>query len=160
MRRTLLAATIGAAIGAGGLSLANHEGHGRESVKVLSAADVIEKLDGKEARVTTVEVTFGPEVAGKPHRHPGPIFGYVLEGEFELGLDDEPVKTLKAGETFYRAVRGTASGVSQPEYQDQDESAGRDLAPTRREGDRYPVGQGMNLSSGKASERMGEEHAP
>ena len=46
-------------------------------------------------------MTFGPEVAGKPHRHPGPIFGYVLEGEFELGLDDEPVKTLKAGETFY-----------------------------------------------------------
>jgi len=68
---------------------------------MLSERNVIEKLDGKEARVTTVEVTFGPGVAGKPHRHPGPIFGYVLEGEFELGLDDKPVKTLKAGETFY-----------------------------------------------------------
>jgi quercetin dioxygenase-like cupin family protein len=101
MRRTLLAAAIGAAIGASGLSLANHQDHGQESVKVLSARDVIEKLDGKEARVTTVEVTLGPEVAGNPHRHPGPIFGYVLEGEFELGLDDQSVKTLKAGETFY-----------------------------------------------------------
>jgi quercetin dioxygenase-like cupin family protein len=104
MRRTLLAAAMGAAIGAGGLSLASHEDHGQESVKLLSARDVIEKLDGKEARVTTVEVTFGPEVAGKPHRHPGPIFGYVLEGEFELGLDDQPVQTLKAGETFYEAT--------------------------------------------------------
>jgi len=79
----------------------SHDDHGPESVTMLSERNVIEKLDGKEARVTTVEVTFGPGVAGKPHRHPGPIFGYVLEGEFELGLDDKPVKTLKAGETFY-----------------------------------------------------------
>jgi quercetin dioxygenase-like cupin family protein len=101
MRQILLAAAVGAALGAGGLSLASHEDHGPETVTKLSERDVIEKLDGKEARVTTVEVTFGPGVAGKPHRHPGPIFGYVLEGEFELGLGDEPVKTLKAGETFY-----------------------------------------------------------
>ncbi len=36
-----------------------------------------------------------------PHRHTGPTFGYVLEGEFEYGLDDEPAKILKAGDTFY-----------------------------------------------------------
>jgi quercetin dioxygenase-like cupin family protein len=101
MRRILVAAAIGAAIGAGGLSLASHDDHGPETVKKLSERDVIEKLDGKEARVTTVEVTLGPGIAGKPHRHPGPIFGYVLEGEFELGLDDKPATTLKAGETFY-----------------------------------------------------------
>jgi quercetin dioxygenase-like cupin family protein len=101
MRRIFLAATVGAAIGAGGLSLASHDDHGQETVTKLSARDVIEKLDGKEARVTMVEVAFEPGVAGRPHRHPGPIFGYVLEGEFELGLDDQPVKTLKTGETFY-----------------------------------------------------------
>ena len=67
----------------------------------LSERDIVETLNGKEARVTMVEVAFGPGVAGQPHRHPGPIFGYVLEGEFELGLDDQPLKTLKAGETFY-----------------------------------------------------------
>ena len=101
MGRILIAAIVGAAIGAGGLSLAGHGEHGAETVTKLSERDVVEKLDGKAARVTTVEVSFGPEVAGKPHRHPGPIFGYVLEGEFELALDDQPVKTLKAGETFY-----------------------------------------------------------
>ena len=58
-------------------------------------------LDGKDARVTTVEVTLGPSVTGQPHRHPGPVFGYVLEGEYELGIDDQPARTLKAGETFY-----------------------------------------------------------
>lgn len=101
MGRILLAALVGAVFGAGGLSLAGHGDHGAETVTKLSERDVIEKLDGKAARVTTVEVTFGPGVAGRPHRHPGPIFGYVLEGEFELALDDQPVKLLKAGDTFY-----------------------------------------------------------
>src|SRR4051794_17506934 len=101
MRRALLAVAVGAALGAGGFSAASHNDQGTETVRKLSERDVIEKLDGKEAHVTTVEVTFGPGVAGKPHRHPGAIFGYVLEGEFELALDDEPAKTLKAGETFY-----------------------------------------------------------
>jgi len=101
MRRTLFAAAIGAAVGIGGLSLAGHHHRGKETVKTLSERDVVEKLDGKAARVTTVEVTFGPGVAGEPHRHPGPIFGYVLEGDFELALNDDPVKTLKAGDTFY-----------------------------------------------------------
>jgi quercetin dioxygenase-like cupin family protein len=94
MRRPLLAAAIGVALGAGGFSLASHSDLGKETVTKLSERDVIEKLDGKEARVTTVEVTFGPGVAGKPHRRPGPIFGYVLEGEFELAFDDQPVRTL------------------------------------------------------------------
>jgi quercetin dioxygenase-like cupin family protein len=29
------------------------------------------------------------------------VFGYVLEGEYEHALDDEPVNTYKAGDTFY-----------------------------------------------------------
>jgi quercetin dioxygenase-like cupin family protein len=29
------------------------------------------------------------------------VFGYVLEGEYEHALDDQPAKTLKAGDTFY-----------------------------------------------------------
>jgi quercetin dioxygenase-like cupin family protein len=101
MRRIFLAAALVAAVSVGGLSLASHGDHGRETVKKLSERDVIETVNGKEARVTTVEVTFGPRVSGLPHRHPGPIFGYVLEGQFELGLGDEPMKTLNAGDTFY-----------------------------------------------------------
>jgi quercetin dioxygenase-like cupin family protein len=97
----LLAAAVGAILGAGGLSLANQNDQAQVSVKKLSERDVVETLNGKEARVTMVELTLDPEAAGKPHRHPGPVFGYILEGEFELGLGDEPAKTLKAGETFY-----------------------------------------------------------
>jgi quercetin dioxygenase-like cupin family protein len=47
------------------------------------------------------EVTFGPGQQDSPHRHAGPVFGYVLEGEYEHAIDDEPVRTYKAGDTFY-----------------------------------------------------------
>ena len=100
MRRILLAAAVGSAIGAGGLALAQHGYRGPEKVRTLSERDIIEALDGKKARVTMQEVTFEPGQAGLPHRHAGPIFGYVLEGEIEFGLGEEPPVTLKAGEKF------------------------------------------------------------
>ena len=58
-------------------------------------------MDGKEAKATVVEVTLEPGQQGDPHRHPGPVFGYVLEGEYEHAINDEPARTLKTGETFY-----------------------------------------------------------
>src|SRR5262249_40598009 len=67
----------------------------------LSQNDITEKLDGKKTKATTVEVTLGPGEASAPHRHPGPAFGYVLEGEYEWAIDDNPVKSFKAGDTFY-----------------------------------------------------------
>ena len=101
MKRILLAAVVGSAIGAGGLALAQQRYQGPEKVRTLSEWDIIETVDGKRARVTFTEVTFEPGQAGRPHRHAGPIFGYVLEGEFEVALDEDPPKTLKAGDTFY-----------------------------------------------------------
>ena len=47
----------------------NHEDN--ESVRLISARDIKEKLDGKDAKVTFVEVTLGPGQSGLPHRHPG-----------------------------------------------------------------------------------------
>ena len=100
MKKASLLLLIGAALGAGGMTFAHVHEDG-ESVKVISARDIKEKLDGKESKVTFVEVTLEPGQAGDPHRHPGPGFVYVLEGEYELGIDDQPTKRFKAGETFY-----------------------------------------------------------
>ena len=97
-----LALAAGVIVGAGGMALARHDEKG--TAKPISAWDIVEKLDGKEAKATVVEVTLGPGQAGEPHRHPGPVIGYVLEGEYELGIDDQPTKVLKAGETFYEAT--------------------------------------------------------
>ena len=88
-----------------GMSLAHHDEHGKSHVKVLSAKDISEKLDGTKAKATTVEVTLEPGQASAPHRHPGPVFGYVLEGEYEWAIDENPAKTLKVGDTFYEPTR-------------------------------------------------------
>jgi quercetin dioxygenase-like cupin family protein len=103
MTRTMLTLAVGVAIGTGGLALAQAErGHGKgPTVKTLSAVDVIEQLNGKPTRATTQEVTFEPGAASAPHRHPGPVFGYVLEGELEFRAGDAPAQKLKAGQTFY-----------------------------------------------------------
>lgn len=100
MIRTLLTLAAGIGVGAGGMTVAHHHADG-ESVKLISATDIKEKLDGKDAKATILEVTIEPGQAGLPHRHPGPGFVYVLEGEYELGIDDQPTKKFKAGETFY-----------------------------------------------------------
>jgi quercetin dioxygenase-like cupin family protein len=103
MRRSLLLVAFGMIVGFGvaGMTFAHlHEEDG-ESVKVLSAIEIKEKLDGKVASATFVEVTIKPGEVGLAHRHPGPGFVYVIEGQYELGIDDQPTKIYKAGETFY-----------------------------------------------------------
>jgi quercetin dioxygenase-like cupin family protein len=100
MRRSVLAIVFGA-LAVGGMALAHHTGKGQVKVTRLSQRDIIEKLDGKGARATVLEVTFEPGQKDSPHRHAGPVFGYVLEGEYEHAINDEPVKTYKAGDTFY-----------------------------------------------------------
>ena len=102
MIRTLLTLAAGIGVGVAGMTATQHETQ-HEGVKVttLAARDIVEKLDGKETKATFLEVTLEAGQADVPHRHPGPAFGYVLEGEFEWAIDDQPAKVLKVGETFY-----------------------------------------------------------
>jgi len=101
MNRTLTWFVIATVFGVGGMTLAYNVHEDEEKVNVISSGDIKEKLDGKDAKVTVVEVTLEPGKSGVPHRHPGPGFVYVLEGEYELGIDDQETKKFKAGETFY-----------------------------------------------------------
>jgi quercetin dioxygenase-like cupin family protein len=100
MTRGKLVMAAVAVLGAAGLIAARHD-EKQEAVRELAARDIAERLDGKEARATTVEVMLGPGQESASHRHPGPTFGYVLEGEYEWAIDDQPARILKAGETFY-----------------------------------------------------------
>jgi len=56
-------------------------------------------LDGWNA--TAVEVSYPPGGASKPHRHPGFVLGYVLEGEVRFQLKGEKEVTYRAGQMFY-----------------------------------------------------------
>ncbi|KUJ42456.1 cupin domain-containing protein [Streptomyces sp. NPDC093228] len=50
----------------------------------------------------TVVVDVPPGDAGTPpHRHSGPAFGYVLEGELVFELEGEPERVITAGEAFW-----------------------------------------------------------
>ncbi|HKB37286.1 MAG TPA: cupin domain-containing protein [Gemmataceae bacterium] len=104
MIRTLLTLAAGIGVGVAGMTAARMtaaQHDKKDAAKTIAARDIIEKLDGKEAKATFVEVTYEAGQAGKPHRHPGPVFGFVLEGEFEWAIEDQPAKVFKAGETFY-----------------------------------------------------------
>jgi quercetin dioxygenase-like cupin family protein len=111
--KSYLTLFVAIALGIGGMTKAAQEGHGDGKAKrtIVSQRDIEEKLDGKAARATVIELTIEPGGSTPPHRHPGPVFAYVVEGEYELGLNDQPVKTLKAGETFYEPT-GTLHRVS------------------------------------------------
>ncbi|MET7999289.1 cupin domain-containing protein [Amycolatopsis sp. NPDC005232] len=54
------------------------------------------------AHVMTVVVEYpAGDPGAPPHRHPGPAFGYVLDGEMVLELEGEPERVVHAGEAFW-----------------------------------------------------------
>lgn len=98
---TISGLTVCFTIGVGVMTMAQQNGSGEVRVTRLSQREIIEKLDGKDARATVEVVTIEPGQKDSAHRHIGPVFGYVLEGEYEHAINDEPVTTFKAGGTFY-----------------------------------------------------------
>jgi len=61
------------------------------------------QLDGHRLEATLVEVTYGPGQSSAPHRHPCPVIGYVIEGEYRTQSGAEPAAVYRAGQTFYEA---------------------------------------------------------
>ncbi|MEO3813426.1 cupin domain-containing protein [Sphaerisporangium sp. B11E5] len=50
----------------------------------------------------TVVIEYPPGDPGAPpHRHSGPAFGVVLEGEMLMELEGEPERVIRAGEAFW-----------------------------------------------------------
>ena len=112
--RTIAGLLVCFAVGLGGMALAQQAAMASVKVVQLSQRDIIEKLDGKDARATVSVVTIGPGQKDSEHRHTGPVFGYVLEGEYEHAINDEPIKTYKAGETFYEPSRSVHRVAQNP----------------------------------------------
>lgn len=54
---------------------------------------------GKQLSVVTVE--FAPGAASSPHRHPGSVVAYVLEGTVISEVDPGKPVTYKAGQSWY-----------------------------------------------------------
>ncbi len=74
---------------------------GMPTISVVSAVDVEETVAGQPGRATTFELIFEPGQVSPPHRHPGAVYGYVVEGEFSFKVEGKPLRIIKAGGTFY-----------------------------------------------------------
>ncbi|MET7283885.1 cupin domain-containing protein [Kribbella sp. NPDC005582] len=67
--------------------------------------EVISTVPGTEFRIPagaearTIRITLAPGDPGAPpHRHPGPVFGYVISGEVLFELEGQAPRILKAGD--------------------------------------------------------------
>jgi quercetin dioxygenase-like cupin family protein len=56
--------------------------------------------EGAEAMTVLIELPPG-DPGAPPHRHSGPVFGYMLEGEIIFELEGEPEQVIRAGEAFW-----------------------------------------------------------
>ena len=56
-------------------------------------------LDGW--KMTALEISYAPGQVDRAHRHPGFVFGYVLEGDLRFKVDGGEETTYHAGQMFY-----------------------------------------------------------
>jgi quercetin dioxygenase-like cupin family protein len=55
-------------------------------------------------QITAVIVTLAPSEKTKMHKHPVPLFGYVISGELEVQYEGMGTKRFAAGEGFMEAI--------------------------------------------------------
>jgi quercetin dioxygenase-like cupin family protein len=58
-------------------------------------------LDGWQ--MTASEVSYAPGQMSGRHRHPGFVVGYVLEGQYQFAVNDNPPATLAVGQMFFES---------------------------------------------------------
>ena len=58
-------------------------------------------LDGWQ--MTASEVSYKPGQMSGRHRHPGFVIGYVLEGQYQFAVNDNPPATLAVGQMFFES---------------------------------------------------------
>jgi quercetin dioxygenase-like cupin family protein len=56
-------------------------------------------LEGFDA--VLVELNFAPGVSVPEHRHPGPILGYVVDGQIRTAINNQQDQIVPAGGTFF-----------------------------------------------------------
>lgn len=64
--------------------------------------------------VTVVLLEFPPGATSQPHRHPGPVFLYIIAGTVQTQIEGGPLTTLHAGEVFYEPTGALHSVARNP----------------------------------------------
>ena len=81
--------------------LTGHEAHVSE---LLSRA--LPSLKGERLKATVLEVTYAAGGFSRPHRHPCPVIGYVVEGALRTRVSETRETIIHAGEMFYEEPNG------------------------------------------------------
>ncbi len=93
---------------------------GLAMIQTVGAAEYVSKAKAKSLYKAPLQGVSGKEVVvkhfalpagfvGGKHMHPGPVFVYVLEGEFTVVLDGK-TKTFKAGELYPEGINAAMVG--------------------------------------------------
>lgn len=69
-------------------------------------------FEGFDAVLVQLNIPPGANGSGPGHRHPGPVLGYVAEGQMRFAVNHEPERVIPAGGTFFEpsGVVHTTSG--------------------------------------------------
>ncbi len=80
----------------------NAQGHMRNTSSIGVETLMQEPLaEMPNAEVRVITLTVAPGANSSPHKHTGPVFAYLLEGEIENQVDPDPPRRYKPGEFFY-----------------------------------------------------------
>jgi quercetin dioxygenase-like cupin family protein len=71
-------------------------------------------FEGYDAVLIELNVAPNSRSSGPGHRHPGPVLGYVLEGQMRFAINGEPEKVLPAGGTFFEPIGAVHSTSGSP----------------------------------------------
>ena len=74
-------------------------------------------FEGFEVVLVQLNIPPGQGGSGPGHRHPGPVLGYVVEGQLRFAINNEPEQVLPVGATFFEpsgAVH-TTNGSARPD---------------------------------------------
>jgi quercetin dioxygenase-like cupin family protein len=69
------------------------------------------QLEGFEIVVVQLTSPAGQRSSGLGHRHPGPVLGYVLEGQMLFGINNQPEQVIPAGGTFFEPTGAVHTAV-------------------------------------------------
>jgi quercetin dioxygenase-like cupin family protein len=61
-------------------------------------------LDGFEVVLIQLNMAAGSRASGPGHRHPGPVLGYVTEGQMAFAINNEEAQVLPTGGTFFEPI--------------------------------------------------------
>ena len=61
-------------------------------------------FEGWDVVLVELNPTPGSRSTGPGHRHPGPVLGYIVEGQMRFAINNEPEQILPAGKTFFEPI--------------------------------------------------------